>query len=236
MPKSILVADDEPKIVALIRSYLEASGFRVVPAFDGIEALAAFRSSAPDCLVLDINMPGMDGLSLARELRKSSEVPIIFLTALADEVDRVVGLELGADDYVTKPFSPRELVARVKAVLRRSMQGEEGVKGRERESIVRGELRLDPTKRTCAVGGLAVALTSVQFDLLALMAGKPGKVWTRLEILDGISGSAHEGYDRTIDAHIKNVRKALGDEIDAPRFIETVRGVGYRFMESGDEA
>lgn len=232
MPQSILVADDEPKIVALIVGYLEASGFKTYQAFNGIDALEAVREKKPDCLVLDINMPGMDGLSVAREVRKKSDLPVIFLTARTDEVDRVIGLELGADDYVSKPFSPRELVARVRAVLRRtSPKG-----GSDSSRVVRGTLVLDPTTRRVTAAGSPLSLTAVQFEILALMIREPGRAWSRLEILEGFSGSSYEGYERTIDAHIKNLRKALRDDSDAPRFIETVRGIGYRFMEQKDEA
>jgi len=228
----ILVVDDEPKIVALIKGYLEASRFRVLEAFDGNQALAIVRAKKPDCVILDINMPGMDGLEVARELRKSLDTPIIFLTAMADETDRVVGLELGADDYVTKPFSPRELVARVKAVLRRSLP-----KDKESQALaVIGGLALDPAKRAVTCDGREIVLTSVQFDILALMMRSPGRVWSRMEILEGAFGSSHEGYERTIDAHVKNIRKALGDEIDRPRYLETVRGAGYRMKESPGEA
>jgi DNA-binding response OmpR family regulator len=231
MAQSILVVDDEIKIVALIKGYLEASGFEVIQAFDGDEALAAFHRADPDCVVLDINMPGMDGLSVARELRKDSDVPLIFLTARADELDRVLGLELGADDYITKPFSPRELVARVKAILRRS-GGRRAQDSRSEPAIIAGgDIRLDTERHECLVKGQAVSLTSVQFEMLAFMMRKPGKVWSRLELLEGTAGPAHEGYDRTIDAHIKNIRKALGDDSEKPRYIETVRGVGYRFKE-----
>lgn len=227
MGSSILVVDDEIKLVGLIKSYLEASGFDVIQAFNGNEALMAFHRTAPGCVVLDINMPGMDGLSVARELRRSSDVPIIFLSARADELDRILGLELGADDYITKPFSPRELVARVKAILRRS-----GSDRRQRTAIVAGaDISLDTERHECLVKGRAISLTSVQFDLLALMMRKPGKVWSRLELLEGTAGPAHEGYDRTIDAHIKNIRKALGDDIEKSQYIETVRGVGYRFKD-----
>jgi DNA-binding response OmpR family regulator len=231
MPQTILVADDEAKIVDMVASYLEASGFRVQKAGSGSLALESFRLRPPDCLILDINMPGLDGLAVAREVRKSSELPIIFLTARADEVDRILGLELGGDDYVTKPFSPRELVARVRAVLRRSSPREAGAR-----QLVRGRLELDGVKRSLRLGGEAVILTTIQFDILALMMAEPGRVWTRLDILEGTSGSAFEGYERTVDAHIKNLRKALGDDSESPRFIETVRGVGYRFMEQADEA
>ena len=236
MEHSILVVDDEPKIVALIKGYLEASGFTVLRAYSGDEALAVFRNTPPDLAILDINLPGKDGLALAREFRKSSDVPIIFLTARADELDRVVGLELGADDYVTKPFSPRELVARVKAILRRSMPAAIPDGKQSNRHIVCGNVDLDLEKRTLLVGRSLIALTSVQFDLLATIMRKPGKVWSRQEILESTAGPAHEGYDRTIDAHIKNIRKALGDDTDKPRYIETVRGVGYRFMEQGNEA
>lgn len=227
MTQTILVADDEPKIVAMIKAYLEASGFRVLEAFNGDDALAILLNKNPDCVILDINMPGMDGLEVARRLRRKLDTPVIFLTARTDETDRIVGLELGADDYVTKPFSPRELVARVKAVLRRSHP-----KDRPDSQIVTiGDLVIDPARRTVTSAGNPVSLTSVQFDIFTLMTSRPGKVWSRLEILEGIFGSTHDGYERTIDAHVKNIRKALGDEIEHPHYLETVRGAGYRFME-----
>jgi DNA-binding response OmpR family regulator len=167
---------------------------------------------------------------VAREIRASSAVPIIFLSARAEEVDRILGLELGADDYVVKPFSPRELVSRVKAVLRRT--GAAGAPGAgEPEAIRRGELELDPAKRSARLRGAPVELTAVQFDILAFLMKKPGRVYSRLEILENAAGISYEGYERTLDAHVKNIRKALGDDPDAPRFIGTVRGVGYKFME-----
>jgi len=236
LSQSILIVDDEPKIVALIRAYLETAGFKVAQACDGSEALAVFRTAGPDCVILDINIPAMDGLAVARELRRGSDVPVIFLTARADELDRVVGLELGADDYITKPFSPRELVARVRAVLRRSGTRAGAGEPGETERLSRGDLELAIANRTATIRGLPLSLTSIQFDVLALMMRRPGKVWSRIEILDRTASPAHEGYDRTIDAHIKNIRKALGDDAEKPRFIETVRGVGYRFMDQGDEA
>lgn len=227
--QTVLVADDEAKIVDLVAAYLEASGYRVLRAYEGRGALELFRTRSPDCLVLDLNMPGLDGLSLAREIRRSSEVPILFLTARAEEVDRILGLELGADDYVTKPFSPRELVARVRAVLRRAAP-----RPQERPSILSGGgLELDGPKRSLSQDGKPVALTTVQFDILALLMGKPGRVWSRLEILEAAQAGNHEGYERTVDAHIKNLRKALGDDSEHPAYIETVRGVGYRFIEEG---
>jgi len=227
MQHTVLVADDEAKIVELIANYLKADGFRVISACNGTDALAAISSGKPDCVLLDINMPGLDGLSVAREARKFSEVPIIFLTARTDEIDRIVGFEIGGDDYVSKPFSPRELVARVKAVLRRRT----GSSAVNTQRIVCGKVSVDAEKRFCAVAGKAVDLTTAQLDILVFMMRSPGRVWSRLELLQASSGSAFEGYERTIDAQIKNIRKALGDDSEHPSFIETVRGAGYRFME-----
>ncbi len=238
MARKILIADDETKIVRLVADYLAASGFETVLARDGAEALAAFRREAPDCLVLDINMPGLDGLSVAREVRKSSEAPIVFLSARAEETDRVLGLELGADDYVAKPFSPRELVARIRAILRRSARdpGAEPETVRrggsdEGEILRRGALVIDFGRRAVSVDGEPRELTAAQFDILALLARRPGRVFPRSRILEEATGSTFEGYERTVDAHVKNIRKALGDDSDEPRFIGTVRGVGYRFIE-----
>ncbi|MBN2811610.1 MAG: response regulator transcription factor [Spirochaetales bacterium] len=227
MAYTVLVADDEVKIVELVSNYLVKDGFSVVRAFDGREALKSFRENKPDCLLLDINMPELDGLSVAREVRKTSSAPIVFLTARTDEIDRIVGFELGADDYIQKPFSPRELVARVKAILRRCVGRIEADGGR----LAFGDILVDQEKRTCSVAGRQVDLTTAQLNILVFMMRSPGRVWTRLELLQSSSGSAFEGYERTIDAHIKNLRKALGDDSEHPRFIETVRGAGYRFRE-----
>jgi DNA-binding response OmpR family regulator len=224
---TILVADDEAKIVELVSNYLKSEGFSVIGASNGREALSAIATHKPDCLLLDINMPEFDGLSVAKEVRKTSDVPIVFLTARADEIDRVVGFEIGADDYVQKPFSPRELVARVKAILRRRVNRAESPVG----ELSFGDIAIDPEKRLCTARGKAIDLTAAQFDILNFMMRSPGRVWNRLELLQASSGSAFEGYERTIDAHIKNIRKALGDDSDNPRYIETVRGAGYRFME-----
>jgi len=233
MPSRILIADDEVKIVRMVAGYLEAAGFRTLSAYDGLQALSIFRESNPDCVILDINMPGADGLDVAREVRKTSSVPLIFLSARTDETDRIVGLELGADDYVSKPFSPRELVARVRAVLRRPPLV---VPDKSRESRLRqGKLALDPMRRSVSVDGEAKNLTAVQFDILAYLIREPGRVFSRLELLEAAAGTSFKGYERTIDAHIKNIRKALGDDSDEPRFIGTVRGVGYRFLEQRDE-
>jgi DNA-binding response OmpR family regulator len=217
MPVHILVADDEKKIVDLLRGYLEAEGYRVTAAGDGERALELFREEGPDCLVLDIGMPAMSGLDVARAVRKESDVPIIFLSARADEADRVAGLELGADDYVVKPFSPRELLARVRARLRRP-----SLPSALPGLIRSGDIVIDPAKRSVLKGDLHVSLTAAQFDILLFLASSPGRVFSRLEILNGASQEAFEGYERTIDAQIKNLRRA----------IETLRGVGYRFREA----
>ena len=230
MSNTILVADDEAKIVELVANYLRNDGFSVISASNGREALAAIREKKPDCVLLDINMPELDGLSVAKEVRKTSDVPIIFLTARTDEIDRIVGFEIGADDYVQKPFSPRELVARVKAILRR--RGGKTETGSEKISC--GEISVDSEKRVCSVAGQPIDLTTAQLDILVFMMRSPGRVWNRLELLQASSGSAFEGYERTIDAHIKNIRKALNDDSEHPRFIETVRGAGYRFMEQSE--
>ncbi|MFA6504610.1 MAG: response regulator transcription factor [Treponemataceae bacterium] len=234
MGARVLIADDERKIAEMTGRYLEASGYEVVLAFDGFSALRLWKELTPDCLILDINMPLMDGLDVAREIRKTSSVPIIFLSARTDETDRVVGLELGADDYVSKPFSPRELVARVKAVLRRSRHptSEE----RLGTTLRAGAVELDPVKRIVRVSGQIVDLTAIQFDILALLIREPGRVFSRLAILEAVSGTDFEGYERTIDAHVKNIRKALGDDGDDPKLIGTVRGVGYKFIEQGNDA
>jgi len=234
VPVKILVADDEEKIAGMVGSYLEANGFQPLIAHDGARALALFREQAPACLVLDINMPGLNGLDVAREARKTSSVPIIFLTARTEETDRIIGLELGADDYISKPFSPRELVARIRAVLRRTtsppLADERG------EPVRRGGIEIDFRKRSVKVAGQLKNLTTVQLDILGLLMREPERVFSRLEILERCMGTSYDGYERTIDAHIKNIRKALGDDSESPRFIGTVRGAGYKFLEQSGEA
>ena len=227
MTHKILVVDDEPEIVRLVRAYLERAGFAVVTASEGREALAVFRHEHPSLVVLDLNLPGMDGLDVCRAMRHDSDIPIIMLTARLEETDRLIGLELGADDYVVKPFSPREIVARVRAVLRRS----EGSPVRP-EVVSAAGVTVDFTRRTASADGRTLDLTTTEFDLLALLLEHPGQVFTRLQLLDRMQGTAYEGYERTIDAHIKNLRKKLGDDPQEPRFIETVRGVGYRFSQT----
>ena len=191
-------------------------------------ALTVYRHERPALVVLDLGLPGMDGLDVARTLRRDSDVPIIMLTARVDETDRLIGLELGADDYMTKPFSPRELVARVRAVLRRT--------GGEREQaplpIVAGEIRIDLERRRVIVGGEAVDLTPTEFDMLAVLARHPGRVFTRVELLDRVQGYAFEGYERTIDAHVKNLRQKIEPDPKQPQYVLTVYGVGYRFVEA----
>jgi DNA-binding response OmpR family regulator len=224
---TILVVDDEPKIVKTVRAYLENAGFRVVVAADGQAALTLYRHEKPGLVVLDLGLPRMDGLDVARALRRESNIPIIMLTARVDEADRLVGLELGADDYVVKPFSPRELVARVRAVLRRA--------GPEREvaapPIVSGDLSIDQERRLVTVAGRAVELTPTEFDLLVVLASHPGRVFSRMELLDRVQGDAFEGYDRTVDAHVKNLRQKIEPDPKQPRYLLTVFGVGYRFVQ-----
>jgi DNA-binding response OmpR family regulator len=224
---TILVVDDEPKIVKTVRAYLENAGHRVVTAADGQAALTVYRHERPGLVILDLGLPGIDGLDVARVLRRESNVPIIMLTARVDEADRLVGLELGADDYVLKPFSPRELVARVRAVLRRA--------GPEREvaapPIAAGDLSIDQERRLVTVGSRAVELTPTEFDLLVVLASHPGRVFSRTELLDRVQGYAFEGYERTVDAHIKNLRQKIEPDPKQPRYLLTVFGVGYRFVE-----
>jgi two-component system alkaline phosphatase synthesis response regulator PhoP len=225
--ETILVVDDEVKIVKTVKAYLESAGFRVAVAEDGQVALTMFRHEKPALVILDLGLPGMDGLDVARTLRRESDVPMIMLTARVDEADKLIGLELGADDYVTKPFSPRELVARVRAVLRRV--------GGEREQatppIVAGDVQIDLERRQVTVGAQTVDLTPTEFDLLAVMARHPGRVFTRLELLDRVQGYAFEGYERTVDAHVKNLRQKIEPDPKQPRYLLTVYGVGYRFRE-----
>ena len=221
----ILVVDDEPKIVRLVADYLEAAGFAVLTARSGDEALMRVRTDAPDLVVLDLGLPALDGLDVARAIRRTGDVPIIMLTARDGETDRVIGLELGADDYVTKPFSPRELVARVRAVLRRRA----GMA--DMEVLHAGDLELDLPRMRVTRAGEAIELTATEFTLLAFMARQPGRVFTRSQLLDAIHGVAFESYERAIDAHIKNVRRKLEPEPRAPRYLLTVYGVGYRLAD-----
>jgi two-component system alkaline phosphatase synthesis response regulator PhoP len=226
MNELILVVDDEPKIVKQARDYLERSGYRVLEASDGKTALAQARHERPDLVVLDLNLPGMDGLDVCRALRRESDVPIIMLTARVDETDRLIGLELGADDYITKPFSPRELVARVRAVLRRVRGGV-----RQPGLIRAGDLEIDLHGYRVSRGGETIHLTRSEFNLLAILAQHPGQTFSRAQLLDRVHGVAYEGFDRSIDAHIKNLRRKLEPDPTEPRYVLTVYGIGYKFAD-----
>jgi len=226
MNGTILVVDDEPKIVKQARDYLEKGGFQVLTAADGRSALAVANQGRPDLIVLDLNLPGMDGLDVCRALRRASDVPIIMLTARVEETDRLIGLELGADDYVTKPFSPRELVARVRAVLRRVRAGV------RQPGVIRvGELEIDLNGHRVLRGEDAISLTRTEFNLLATLAQHPGQAFSREQLLNRLHGVAWEGYDRSIDAHVKNLRRKLERNPLEPQYILTVYGVGYRFTD-----
>jgi two-component system, OmpR family, alkaline phosphatase synthesis response regulator PhoP len=225
--KTVLVVDDEPKITRLVRDYLERAGFGVFVAGDGKTALGLARSEKPDCVILDLGLPHMDGLDVTRELRKLSNVPIIMLTARSEESDKLVGLELGADDYITKPFSPKELVARVRAVFRRM----ESLFASP-EVIHASDLRLDvPRMRVSALDREIEELTPTEFAILRVMARAPGRVFTRAQLLDAAHGVAFESYERAIDAHIKNIRRKIEPSPPEPRYILTVYGVGYKFED-----
>jgi two-component system alkaline phosphatase synthesis response regulator PhoP len=224
--QTILVVDDETRIVKLVRDYLERAGFAVLAAYDGEMALQVARRDRPDLIVLDLMLPGADGLDVCRRLRQESGVPIIMLTARVEEADRIVGLELGADDYITKPFSPRELVARVRATLRRT-SGEMGP-----ATILRGgDVELDTASLTATVAGQPVELTPTEFQLLAALVRQPQRIFSREQLLEAIHGVAFDGYDRSVDSHIKNLRRKIEPEPRQPRYIQTVYGLGYRFMD-----
>ena len=226
--KSILVVEDEMKIARLVRDYLEHAGFEVIVAPDGEAALASARGSKPDLIVLDLGLPGRDGLDVTREVRRTSNVPIVMLTARGDESDRIVGLELGADDYIVKPFSPKELVARVRAVLRRTESAREG--GPEMLRVA--DLEVDVARMRVSVAGRPVELTPTEFQLVATLAREPGRVFTRGQLLDSVRGWAIESYERAIDAHVKNLRKKIEPTPGRPRYLLTVHGVGYRFADA----
>jgi DNA-binding response OmpR family regulator len=223
--KTILIIEDEPAIARLIRDYLERAGLATITAADGDAGLARARADKPDLILLDLGLPRRDGLDVAREIRKTSEVPIIAVTARGDETDRIVGLELGADDYVVKPFSPKELVARVRAVLRRS---EVPVT----EDVIRGgALEIDVARMRVKIEERVVDLTATEFQLLTTLARTPGRVYTRSQLLDAIHGVAFEAYERAIDTHVRNIRRKIEPIPEEPRYVQTVHGVGYRFVE-----
>jgi DNA-binding response OmpR family regulator len=224
--KTILVVDDEPKIATLARDYLEHAGFAVLTAGDGPSALSTIRQRRPDLVVLDLGLPGLDGLDVTRELRRDSNIPIVMLTARDDEFDKLLGLELGADDYLTKPFSPRELVARVRAVLRRADRPPA-----TSELIHAGDVVLDLPRMRVEVAGTGIDLTPTEFQLLATLAARPGRIFTRAQLLDALRGVAFESYERAIDSHVKNLRRKVEPDPRRPRYVLTVYGVGYRFAD-----
>ncbi len=227
----ILVVDDERKMVGLVRAYLEREGYQVVEAYDGRQALEVFRRETPDLIVLDLMLPELDGMEVCREIRRSSEVPIIMLTARDEDTDKLVGLELGADDYVTKPFSPRELVARIKAVLRRARPAE--TPGASRAPLTIGDLVMDEERFRATCHGHLLPLTAAEFRILAALAKASGRVLSRAQILDMALGETYEGYERTIDVHIKNLRHKLAVASGAGKgcSIVTVHGIGYKIEE-----
>lgn len=222
---TVLVVDDEPRIARLVADYLQQAGFRVVEAGDGNQALEEFRQRQPDLIVLDLGLPGLDGLDVIRKVRTSSDVPIIILSARADETDRVVGLELGADDYVVKPFGGRELVARVRALLRRV----DTVVPEEVHHV--GPVTVDIPKMRVVVDDLEIELTPTEFRILATLVSQPGRVFTRGQLLDAVHGVSFETYERAIDAHVRNIRRKLRSTTDRSQLVKTVHGVGYKFDE-----
>jgi DNA-binding response OmpR family regulator len=224
--KHILVVDDEPRIAEIARDYLERAGYKVTTAANGVDALAVARTRRPDLIVLDLGLPHVDGLDVTRTLRKQSNVPIIMLTARVDEADKLIGLELGADDYMTKPFSPRELVARVRAVFRRV-----DAASTTEDVIQASDVTLDRARLRATVAGRRVDLTPTEFELVATLARQPGRVFTRAQLLDVVRGIETESFDRAIDAHVKNLRRKLEPDPRKPRYVLTVHGVGYRFAE-----
>ena len=224
MPEKILLIDDEAKITRTLKLYLEQAGYKTVSVQDGALAMPAFHHERPDLVILDILLPHQDGWEICRQIRSTSRVPIIMLTAQGEETDRIVGLELGADDYIAKPFSPREVVARVRAVFRRT-QGQV----QPPRMLEAGPVTLSIEQHAAAINGTTVELTPIEFDLLATLLQHPGQVFTRLQLLENTQDAAYEGYERAIDQHIKNLRAKLGDDARSPRYILTVYGVGYKF-------
>jgi len=228
MPKQILVVDDEPKISQLVSDYLERAGYVVQVAYDGKTALSHARTDKPALIVLDLGLPQMDGLDFTREFRKSSNAPIIMLTARSEETDKLIGLELGADDYITKPFSPKELVARVRVIFRRI----DNISSSGAEVIRAADLVLDTQRLRVTTEGREIEeLTPTEFELLAALAAQPGRVFSRAQLLEAIHGVAFESYERAIDAHIKNIRHKIEPKPGEPRYILTVYGVGYKFSD-----
>ncbi len=229
MPHTVLIIEDEPELVRVLRSYLEQAGYQVLSALRGDTGLTLWEDKHPDLVILDLNLPGMDGLDVARRIRhnETRRTPIIMLTARADETDQLVGLELGADDYIPKPFSPRIVVARVKALLRRADGGKAG-----QQHMQIADLEIDQEAHSLTRKGKTIELTPTEFSLLVTLASQPGRVFSRLQLLEAAQGVAYEGYERSIDAHIKNLRAKIEADSKKPRYIETVFGVGYRFTKT----
>jgi two-component system alkaline phosphatase synthesis response regulator PhoP len=227
--KKVLVVDDDVKTVELVKLYLNRDGYRVLTAYDGAEALRLAREGYPDLIVLDLMLPGIDGLEICRTLRGESDVPIIMLTAKTTDQDKLIGLDLGADDYVTKPFSPRELAARVRVVLRR-LPGERGP-----DEIKRGELTVNFLRHEASLAGRSLNLTTVEFKLLGVLAKEPGRVFSRVQLIDEALGYDFEGFDRTIDVHILNLRRKLEPDPSHPKYLKTVYGAGYKLSEMSND-
>jgi DNA-binding response OmpR family regulator len=228
--KLILVVDDDRKIVELAKLYLEKDGYRVIAAYDGRAALESARRERPALIVLDLQLPEMDGRDVCRILRAESNVPIIMLTARAEDTDKLVGLELGADDYMTKPCNFRELVARVRALLRRTYARD----SEPSEAIMIRDLKIDFAAHEVRLGNRLVALTPAEFELLTFLARSPGRTWSRGQILDQVFGESYEGYERTVDVHIKNIRRKIETDPQDPQYVQTVFGVGYKFRKDDD--
>ncbi|WP_342659916.1 Alkaline phosphatase synthesis transcriptional regulatory protein PhoP [Rhodococcus ruber] len=229
MPHSVLVVDDEPHIRRVLRGYLEADGYDVIEAATGSQALTSVQSRRPDLVLLDIRLPDLDGLEVLRRIRGFSDVYVVLVTARAEEVDKLVGLAVGADDYITKPFAPREVAARVRAVLRRA-RGTGGAPSK----VVAAGLTVDPETREVTVDSTPVELSALEFDLLLALAQAPGRVYSRRQLLEKVWGGDFFGDERVVDVHIRSIRRALGDDATAPRFIGTVRGVGYKFVAASE--
>lgn len=227
---SVLIVDDDVKLVKLLQTYFEKEGCITYSANDGLDALQAVREKKPDIMVLDLMLPGLNGLDVCRRIRKDNDIPIIMLTARDEESDRLVGLEIGADDYVTKPFSPKEVVARAKAILRRANKNIVRI-----EPIKAGTLTIDLGRHQVTNGDQIVDVTPTEFKIIELLAGNAGKVYSRLQIVEQIQGYSFEGYERTVDAHIKNLRRKIEISSKEPQYIQTVYGVGYKFAGEADE-
>lgn len=228
MEYKVLIVDDEPKILAMVENYLTTEGFLVIISGNGQEGLELFKKEQPHAVVLDLMMPGMNGLDVCREIRKESTVPIIMLTAKTEEIDKLLGLELGADDYITKPFSLKELGARLRAVLRRTSRYNEAVK---EQVLIRGDVIIDSVKREVKVQGHLITLTPTEYNILYILASHPGRPYSRLQLLDMALDESYQGYERVIDTHVSNLRKKIEQNVTDPVYIQTVYGIGYKFGE-----